>query len=71
MKRNRILIFVFLSIIPGFVSFGKINPVKLTCEYLLNPSVVDVARPRLAWINIASEGELGQSLIVLWDKTRF
>jgi len=60
MKRNRILIFVFLSIIPGFVSYGKIYPVKLTSEYLQNPAVVDVVKPRLAWINIASEGELGQ-----------
>ena len=41
-------------------SFAKITPEKLTCEYLQNPSVVDVAQPRLAWINIAGEGERGQ-----------
>ena len=35
--------------------------VKLTCEYLENPSVVDVSQPRLSWINLAEEGERGQS----------
>ncbi len=42
------------------VSFGRIRPEKLTCEYLVNPSVVDVLQPRLAWINIAEVGERGQ-----------
>ena len=60
MKRNHLIIFVSLLIFPGFVSFGKINPTKLTCEYLQSPSVVDVVRPRLAWINIAGENERGQ-----------
>jgi len=59
MKRNRLLI-VFLLIFPGFVSFGRINPIKLTCEYLQNPSVVDVMKPRLSWINIAGDQERGQ-----------
>ncbi len=35
-------------------------PLKLTCEYLENPSVVDVQSPRLSWINMAQEGERGQ-----------
>ena len=35
-------------------------PVKLTCEYIANPSVVDVQQPRFAWINKASEGIRGQ-----------
>ena len=39
---------------------SKITPTQLTCEYLENPSVVDVATPRLAWINIAEMGERGQ-----------
>jgi len=39
---------------------GKITAVKLTCEYLENPQVVDVARPRLSWINCAEKGERGQ-----------
>jgi alpha-L-rhamnosidase len=28
-----------------------ITPVSLTCEYLTNPSVVDIVQPRLSWIN--------------------
>jgi alpha-L-rhamnosidase len=39
---------------------AAIEPTQLTCEYLPNPSVVDVLRPRLAWINIADKGERGQ-----------
>ncbi len=42
-------------------SFSKIKPTKLTCEYLTNPMVVDVAQPRLAWINIADSDERGQT----------
>ncbi|NQU52423.1 MAG: family 78 glycoside hydrolase catalytic domain [Bacteroidetes bacterium] len=41
-------------------SIANITPTQLTCEYLKNPSVVDVTQPRLAWINIAEEGERGQ-----------
>ncbi len=51
-------LFIFISVL---ISFGKITPTKLTCEYLQNPSVVDVMQPRLAWINIAGEGERGQT----------
>jgi alpha-L-rhamnosidase len=39
---------------------SKITPVNLTCEYLSNPTVVDVENPRLSWINIAGENERGQ-----------
>lgn len=60
MRRLFILILFFL---PGIAALAKINPVKLTCEYLQNPQVVDVAQPRLAWINIAEKGERGQSQI--------
>ena len=60
MKRNRLIILILLLILSGFDSFGKIKPTKLTCEYLQNPAVVDVDKPRLAWINIAGEGERGQ-----------
>jgi alpha-L-rhamnosidase len=51
-------LFTFLS---SWISLGKITPTNLTCEYLQNPAVVDVKQPRLAWINIAEEGERGQS----------
>ena len=39
---------------------STINPTKLSCEYLENPSVVDVAHPRLDWVNIAPEGSRNQ-----------
>ncbi|MDD3108880.1 MAG: family 78 glycoside hydrolase catalytic domain, partial [Alistipes sp.] len=34
-------------------SEGVIRPTQLTCEYQQNPGVVDVAAPRLSWINEA------------------
>ena len=54
--------FLILSILLGgsFAS-AKISPGNLTCEYLADPSVVDVAQPRLAWINLAEKGERGQT----------
>lgn len=39
---------------------GALSPVQLTCEYLVNPPVVDVPQPRLSWINLAAQGERGQ-----------
>ncbi len=54
----------FVICISMFLFFGvssaKIKPTQLSCEYLKNPSVVDVMNPRLGWINIAREGERGQ-----------
>lgn len=38
-----------------------LKPVKLTCEYLANPPVVDVIQPRLSWINLAEEGARGEA----------
>ena len=40
---------------------SPLNPVKLSCEYLSNPQVVDVIHPRLAWINLAAEGARGEA----------
>ena len=60
MNRTQLSVLILLLILPGFVSFGKINSSKLTCEYLQNPAVVDVVRPRLAWVNIAGNDERGQ-----------
>lgn len=51
--------FVTLFVVHGLALAG-IAPTKLTCEYLENPSVVDEAQPRLAWINVADSGERGQ-----------
>lgn len=39
---------------------AKIKPTQLTCEYLKNTPLVDIQHPRLAWINIADNGERGQ-----------
>lgn len=39
---------------------ASLTPVRLTCEYLVNPSVVDVLHPRLSWINSARPGVRGQ-----------
>ncbi len=61
MKTKLFLFFIFLAILPGFVALAKIIPKKLTCEYLQNPAVVDVARPRFAWVNITGKGERGQT----------
>ena len=43
-----------------FHIFCQITPSQLTCEYVKDPSVVDVMQPRLAWVNLAKEGERGQ-----------
>ena len=39
---------------------AQIAPTELRCEYLENPSVVDVLNPRLSWVNVANEGDRGQ-----------
>ncbi len=39
---------------------AALQPVQLTCEYLVNPMVVDALTPRLSWINLAGENERGQ-----------
>ncbi|MCY1720662.1 family 78 glycoside hydrolase catalytic domain [Prolixibacteraceae bacterium Z1-6] len=60
---KRFLHYFFLVFILTFIVFStsaSINPVSLTCEYLVNPAIVDVLQPHLAWINIAEEGEMGQ-----------
>lgn len=59
---KRILFSIFI-LIAGCTSpnESKIKPADLTCEYLENPSVVDVPYPRLSWINLATTGERGQS----------
>lgn len=39
---------------------AQVQPTQLTCEYVKDPSVVDVVQPRLSWINVAPEGARGQ-----------
>ncbi|MFY0688545.1 MAG: family 78 glycoside hydrolase catalytic domain [Cyclobacteriaceae bacterium] len=40
---------------------SQIQPSKLTCEYLSNPSVVDVQQPRVGWVNTAITENRGLS----------
>ena len=56
---------VFGVLLSAFTLFpdaaqAKLIPARLTCEYVENPAVVDVAQPRLAWVNIAAPDERGQ-----------
>jgi alpha-L-rhamnosidase len=39
---------------------SEIRPGRLTCEYIINPKVVDVIKPRLSYINIAKDSLNGQ-----------
>ena len=59
MKKLLLLMAIIASCTPNKQP-GLLQPVQLTCEYIENPSVVDVPEPRLAWINLAIEGERGQ-----------
>lgn len=61
MASKQIILLIFLVFFAFTAVLAEINPEKLTCEYLQNPSVVDVAQPRLAWVNIAEKGERGQT----------
>jgi alpha-L-rhamnosidase len=59
MKRISLL-FLSFFLISGMVH-AALEPVQLTCEYLVNPMVVDVLHPRLSWINLADKNERGQA----------
>lgn len=54
---NFFLLFLVLS--PTAWSQSGIAPSRLTCEYLTNPEVVDVLKPRLAWINASKDDARG------------
>lgn len=45
---------------------SALYPVNLSCEYLVNPSAIDIKQPRLSWIN-----ELTDSLIRCQGQTAF
>jgi alpha-L-rhamnosidase len=57
--KNKILCIFCLVLTTGTLQ-ARIRPVRLTCEYLQNPQVIDVQNPRLSWINIPDENEHGQ-----------
>ena len=58
MKKVILVFLFFLSVLNPLGA--QITPGGLLCEYASNPSVVDVANPRLSWVNTADEGERGQ-----------
>jgi alpha-L-rhamnosidase len=50
---------IYLSLIVcACAERSKISPAQLTCEYMENPSVVDIASPRLSWINETASGKV-------------
>ena len=55
---------------------SKIKPVRLTCEFMTNPTVVDVASPRLSWINeavtdkVRGEAQLAYRICVASSKEK-
>ena len=53
--------FLSISFLTCFVVLAQaqIVPKALRCEYLENPPVIDVATPRLSWVNVAGEGDRG------------
>lgn len=53
------ILFLFIGNLANS-EISKISPSQLTCEYLPNPSVVDVLQPRLAWKNYGASKERGQ-----------
>ncbi len=48
------------ALILGCTPEPTLSTTQLTCEYLENPSVVDVMQPRLSWMNEAEEGARNQ-----------
>ncbi|MCX6260174.1 MAG: alpha-L-rhamnosidase N-terminal domain-containing protein [Bacteroidia bacterium] len=57
--KNKIF-YIFSLVLTTSLLQAGIKPVRLTCEYLQNPQVIDVLNPRLSWINISDENERGQ-----------
>jgi alpha-L-rhamnosidase len=58
MKKS--LLWIGLYFLGSAMLFAQIRATELTCEFIKDPTVVDVNQPRLAWINRAPEGERGQ-----------
>jgi alpha-L-rhamnosidase len=65
--KTKVLVLVAVLVVgilaTSCINSGKssgISPGQLTCEYLVNPPVVDVLSPRLSWINSVRPGVRGQ-----------
>src|SRR3990170_1714571 len=61
-----ITLILFFVIFLSASAEAEISPTQLRCEYLENPLVIDVINPRLSWINVAKEGDRGQTQIA-WE----
>jgi len=62
MKKFSFLIYIFTAYLITGISCterAEIKPVRLSCENMKDPSVVDIKSPRLSWINIYPEGVRG------------
>lgn len=59
-------LFLFCHCLLALTATAKITPAQLRCEYLVNPSVIDVTNPRLSWVSVADKGERGQ-LQTAWE----
>src|SRR5690554_3925672 len=57
--KKLVLLIILISGVQFWAS-SQIIPIDLTCEYMVNPTVVDVAQPRLGWINQADANVRGQ-----------
>lgn len=58
--KTKFYFIIITLLIFGFTALADITPVKLTCEYMKGPVLVDLQQPRLAWVNVADKGERGQ-----------
>ncbi len=56
----RLTLFATLLFLAASVAGRGLMPERLLCENLENPMAVDVANPRLSWVNMPAEGERGQ-----------
>ena len=63
---RKIILPILVILFAGYLTplyAGFLKPVELRCEYLPDPSVVDVLNPRLSWINEAVEQINGLSQV--------
>ena len=59
MKKNATLTLLCIALFATIAS-AKISPIRLLCEYVEDPQVIDIRIPHLSWVNIAQNNERGQ-----------
>jgi alpha-L-rhamnosidase len=57
---KKYIMLCLLPVLAGSLLQAAMTPVRLTCENLTNPTVIDVSNPRLSWINIAGGNDQGE-----------